>query len=159
MFGTFAVGCAKPSASTPAAKGDEEQVRQVFVSLQEALKAKEADKLWAMLDTESQSDADRAAKSVQDAYTKATPEAKAEQEKALGVSGNELTAMNGKAFLKTKRFLGKYDEVADSKIDKVTIQGDTATVNYIESDGDKVKLNLVRQGGQWKVSLPMPPAK
>src|SRR5205823_652580 len=137
LLGSLTAGCNKPpSASTAAAKGEEEPARQTFVALQAALKAKDADQLWAMLDTESQADAERAAKVVQEAYTKATPDAKAEQEKALGLSGAELGALTGKGFLKTKRFLGKYDEVIDSKIDKVTVQGDTATVNYIESDGD-----------------------
>jgi hypothetical protein len=156
VLGTMAGGCAKPSVSAPAPKGEEEPARQAFVALQTALKAKDADKLWALLDTDSQADAERAAKAVQEAYTKAPADAKAEQEKALGLTGPELAGINGKTFLKTKRFLGKYDEVADSKIEKVTVQGDTATVNYVESDGDKVKLNLVRQGGQWKASLPMP---
>jgi hypothetical protein len=31
-------------------------------------------------------------------------------------------------------------------------------VAYTEPDGDKEKLSLARQDGQWKVSLPMPKA-
>jgi hypothetical protein len=157
LLGSLAAGCTKPAASN-APKGEDEPVRQTFAALQAALKAKDADKLWALLDSESQADAERAAKAVQEAYTKAPPEAKTEQEKALGLPGAERSGLTGKGFLKTKRFLGKYDEVSESKIDKVTVQGDSATVNYTEPDGDKEKLSLVRQSGQWKVSLPMPKA-
>jgi hypothetical protein len=157
LLSSLVAGCAKPAAST-AAKGEDESVRQTFTALQAALKGKDADQVWDLLDTESQADAERAAKAVQEAYTKASPEAKAEQEKALGLPGAELGALAGKGFLKTKRFLGKYDEVSESKVEKVTVQGDTATVNYTEPDGDKEKLSLVRQGGRWKVSLPMPQA-
>ena len=51
-----------------------------------------------------------------------------------------------------------YDEVPGSMIDKVTPEGDSATVFYTEEDRDKKRLKLVRQNGQWKVSLPMPKA-
>ena len=67
-----------------------------------------------------------------------------------------MPARTGKEFLKTKRFHGKYDELPDSKIEKVTVQGDQATIAYVELDGDKEKLILVREQGEWKVSIPMP---
>ena len=133
-------------------------MRERFEELQAALKAGDADKLWALLDPKSQADAEAAAKSAHTAYAAASPEEQAKMQKDLGLSGPELLALSGKTYLKTERFRGKFHEVPESKIDKVTVQGDTATVNYIESDGDKVKLNLVKQGGQWKVTLPMPPA-
>ena len=34
---------------------------------------------------------------------------------------------------------------------KVMVDGDKATVFYEEEDGDKEKLELVRQDGKWKV--------
>jgi hypothetical protein len=151
------VGCtpATPKASAPEA-ADEKAVRDAVVAFQSALKAREAEKLWSLLDSESKADAERAAKAIRDAYAKATPEVKAEQEKALGLPGTELAALTGTGFLKTKRFHGKYHEVPDSTIDKVTVHGDAAKVDYTEEDGDKEKLSLVRQEGQWKLSLPMP---
>jgi hypothetical protein len=124
--------------------------------LQEALKAKDADKVWSLLDADSQADAERAAKAARDAYAKAAPGERAEQEKALGLAGAELTSLKGPGFLKTRRFQGKYDEISESKIDKVVVQGEKAAVNYTEPDGDKEKLTLVREGGRWKVSLAMP---
>ena len=44
----------------------------------------------------------------------------------------------------------------NARIEKITVQGDRATVNYVEPDGDKEKLGLVKQDGRWKVSVPMP---
>lgn len=155
-FLVLAGGCAKPTDHSSAK--EEGAVRQTVAAFQTALKERDADKLWQLLDTESRADAERAAKAIQAAYAKATAEDKAEQEKALGLPGAELSGLPGKDFLKTKRFHGKYDELPDSKIEKVTVQGDQATVAYVEPDGDKEKLTLVRQEGQWKLSVPMPKA-
>jgi hypothetical protein len=150
-------GCIPAKPKTPAPEADEKQaVRETVVAFQSALKAGDAEKLWPLLDSDSQSDAERAAKAIQEAYAKASPEEKTKQEEALGLPGAELAALNGRGFLKTKRFHGKYHEVPGSTIDKVTVQGDTAKVDYTEEDGDKEKLSLVRQDGQWKLSLPMP---
>lgn len=147
-------GCSsEPKA--PQSKGEDE-VRETFAAFQAALKARDADKLWTLLDGESQTDADRSANAVKAAYEKSSPDEKAQQEKSLGLPGAELSSLSGRGFLKTNRFHGKYDELPESKIDKVTVQGDSATVNYIEPDGDKEKLTLVRKEGQWKVTLPMP---
>ena len=152
----FAGGCPKPTERSGG--NDEGAVREAVSAFQAALKARDADKLWQLLDAESRADAERAAQAVRDAYAKAGPEQKAEQEKALGLPGAELATLTGTGFLKTKRFHGKYDELPDSTLDRVTVQGDSATVAYTEPDGDKEKLTLVRQEGQWKVSVPMPKA-
>ena len=148
---------AKPAAQqTSDAQGEETAVRDAFSAFQAALKAKDAGKLWDLLDSDSRSDADRAAKALQAAYAKASAEEKAEQEKALGLTAAELTALNGQGFLKTTRFLGKHHEVPGSKIDKVVVQAGKATVTYIEEDGDVEKLNAVREDGKWKLSVAMP---
>jgi hypothetical protein len=93
---------------------------------------------------------------MQTAHGGAGAEEKAKQEAALGLPGAELTGLTGKGFLKTKRFQRKYHELPDSTIEKVTVQGNNATAYYLEPDGDKEKLLLVRQEGQWKVWLAMP---
>jgi predicted nucleic acid-binding Zn-ribbon protein len=152
----FAFGCSKTTDAAPS--GDESRVRETFTALQAAMKARDADKLWKLLDSESQADAERAAKAVQAAYAKADAKEKSEQDEALGLPGDQLAGLTAVGFLKTKRFHGKYDELSDSKIDKVTVQGDKAAVAYTELDGDKEKVSLVRQDGQWRVSLPMPKA-
>jgi hypothetical protein len=139
------------------AADEKAEVREAFTTFQAALKAQDAGKLWKLLDTDSRTAAERAAKAVKAAHAKATPEGKAKLEKALGLSGAELGALTGEGFLKTKRFQAKYGEVPDSKINTIDVQGDSATVNYTEADGDKEKLRLNRQQGEWKVSAPMPP--
>jgi len=154
----LALGCSNPAAPTPLQPGDEEQVRQTFAAFQAGLKARDAQKVWAVIDSDSQADAERAAEAVRTAYGKADAAGKAEQEKALGLGGAELASLNGQGFLKTRRFHGKYDEVPDSKVESVAIQGDKATVNYVEADGDKEKFTLVREGGKWKLTVPMPKA-
>jgi hypothetical protein len=149
-------GCSRPTDNAaPPAKGDEE-VRATFVAFQQTLKAKDADKLWSLLAADSQADAERKAKSVRDAYAKANPKERAEQEKTLGLASAELESLKGVGFLKSKRFLGKYDEIPGSKVDKIDVKGDKAVVNYIEDDGDKEKLELIREQGKWKVVVPMP---
>lgn len=150
-----ACGCSKPAAPPPAGS-EEEAVQKAFATFQEAMKAKDGEKLFGLLDTDSQAEATRAAQTIKDAYAKATPAEKGETEKALGLPAAEVAALDAKGFLKSKRFLGKYHEIPDSKFEKATVQGDKATANYIEDDGDKVKLEMVKQGGAWKVSIPMP---
>ena len=154
IFFALFLGCSKTTDISPVSV--EAPVRDTFTALQAALKARDGDKLWKLLDSESRAEAARAAKAVQTAYAKADPAERSEQEKALGLPGGELAALTAADFLKTKRFHGKYEELSESKIDKVTVQGDKATVAYTEPDGDKEKLTLVRQDGQWRVSLPMP---
>jgi hypothetical protein len=150
----LAAGC---SGNRPATAGKgEDQVREAFTALQTALKDRDADTVWALMDEESQSDAERAAKAEKGTYEKAGPEDKAKQEQALGLTAADMAALSGRSFLKTKRFHGKYDEVPDSKIEGVTVRGDRATVEYVENDGDHERLTLVRQGGRWKFNLSMP---
>jgi hypothetical protein len=135
---------------------DKEPVRLAFTAFQAAVKARDDEKLWNSLDSDSRTDAERAAKTIRTAYEKASADDKAKQEMELGLSSADLAMLTGARFLKSDRFHGKYHEVADSKIDDITVQGDKATVAYTEEDGDKEKLALYRQDGQWKVSVAMP---
>jgi hypothetical protein len=151
---TLSPGCKKTTEQS--STEEEKSVRDTVVAFQAALKARDADKLWSLLDSDSQADAERAAKAVRDTYTKATAEQKAKQEEALGLAGAELAELTGKGFLKTNLFHGEYDEVPDSTIDKVTVEGNKATAGYTEEDGDKKNLYLIRQEGKWKLSIGMP---
>jgi hypothetical protein len=151
----FTVGCSSRPAEPPPVD-EEGAVREKFAELQLIIKDRNADRLWSLLDSRSQADAERAAKAIQSEYAKASPEEKPKQEEALGLAGAELAGLTGKGFLKTKRFQGKYHEVPESKIEKVAVEKDSATIYYLESDGDKEKLILVRQDGQWRVWLTMP---
>jgi hypothetical protein len=132
---------------------DEDDVKAVFAALQAGLKSGDPDKIWPLLDSKTQADADKAAATLKAAYAKATPAGKAKAEKDLGLTAAELNNLTGKVYLKSKRFLGKYHEIPGSKFDKAEVEGDKATVHYTEKDNDKVKLSLVRQDGKWKVSI------
>jgi len=159
VFGVALAAGTSEAAGHSSLLDDEQAVKEAFEAFQAAIKAKDAEKLWGLLDSDSRDDAARAAKAIKAAYAKASAERKAEMEKKLGLSGDELAKLTGTGFLKTKRFHGKYYEVPDSKIEKVTVQGNTAKVYYVEEDGDKETMKLVRQDGKWKLSVPMPKEK
>jgi hypothetical protein len=150
-------GCSTKPTERPTT--DEEGiVRGMFAELQSAIKSHDADKLWGLMDSKSRAEAEKTAKDIQAAHAKASAEEKAKQEEALGLTGTELAGLAGQGFLKSKRFQNKYHELPDSQIEKVTVQGDNATVHYLEPDGDHEKMIFVRQDGQWKVWLAMPKA-
>jgi hypothetical protein len=143
-------------AAPARADADEDRAKEAFVALQAGIKAADADKLWPLLDTSTQKAVEKAATALAAEYDRAKPEGKTQLEKLFGLSGEEMGKLKAepKLFLKSKRFLGRWHEVPGSKIDKVTVNGDKATVNYTEEDNDKEKLELVKQDGKWKVILP-----
>jgi hypothetical protein len=151
----MAAGCSTKPTDRPTAD-EEGLVRGTFAEMQSAIKDHDTDKVWALMDSKSRADAEKTAKDIQGAHAKASAEEKAKEEESLGLTGTELAGLTGQGFLKTKRFQSKYHELPDSTIEKVAVQGDNATVHYLEPDGDKEKLILVRQDGQWKVWLAMP---
>jgi hypothetical protein len=137
----------------------EDDIRQAFTALQKAIKGRDADKIWGLIDSDSQADANRAAKAVQAAFAKADDKGKGEFEKKYGLTAKELGAMSGKLFLKSERFHGKYHEVPGSKLETVKVlKGDTARITYKEEDGDIEKFSMVKQKGEWKFTVPMPKA-
>jgi hypothetical protein len=154
-----APGC-KTTDGKPVGGGDEKALRDQFAALQAALKNRDGEKLLGLLDDDGKSDAERAAKTLREAYDKADDAKKKDIEQKFDLSAAELKALTAAGFLKSKRFVGakKINEIADSTFDKVEIQGDKATLHYIEEDKDHEKLSLVKQGGSWRFSFPMPPA-
>jgi hypothetical protein len=150
------LGCSSKPGDHPPSADEEGAVRQKFAELRSAIKTRDAEKLWELLDDRSRADAERTAKNIQIAYNQAGAEEKAKQEEALGLSGTELAKLDGKGFLKTKRFQKKYHDLPDGKIDKVDIQGENATVYFLDEEGDNEKAVFVRQDGQWKAWLTMP---
>jgi hypothetical protein len=144
-----------PNTRSAQAKVDDD-VKDAFGKLQTAVKSKDAAKIWDLLDGATQADADRSAKLVKAAFKKADDKTKAKHQEALGLKNEEINSLDGPGLLKTKPFLAKYDEIPASKITGITVQGDSATVNYLEPDGDKEKLSYTKVAGKWKVALPMP---
>jgi hypothetical protein len=139
---------------SPLCRGAEaDDAKGAFTDFQAALKSGDPEKIWPLLDIKTQADADKAAATLKANYAKAKPADKAVLEKAFGLKADEIKDVTGKVYLKSKRFLGKYHEIPGSKFDKATIDGDKATINYTEEDGDKEKLSLVKQDGKWKVSI------
>jgi hypothetical protein len=137
---------------------EEGVVRERFAQLQAALKKPDVDKLWLLLSRRSQGDADKAAKTIRAASAEANRKAKAEQEKVWGLKAAELAELTGKDYLKTTRFVKKYAEVTDGNIDRVEVQGDSATVHYRDPEGEDEKVLFVREDGQWKAWLGIPRA-
>jgi hypothetical protein len=156
MVGLTLLAGALLARDTRSAHGQEDAVKEAFGKLQAGIKGKDAAKIWELLDTATQADAERAAKIVKAAYKKANDKAKAKHEEALGLKADDLEKLDGQTLLKTKPFLAKYDEIPGSKVAGITVQGDSATLNYVEADGDKEKLNYSRQDNKWKVALPLP---
>jgi hypothetical protein len=134
----------------------EDEVKDAFVQLQGAIKAKDPAKIWPLLDSATQADAERTAKIMKGVYSKADAKGKAKQEAAFGLSADDFAKLDTQMLLRSKPFKTKYDEIADSKITGITVQGDTATLNYLEPDGDKEKLTYTRQDGKWKAAMQMP---
>ncbi len=151
-----ALGCSGPAARQSGGGDDAVTVKATFLEIQKAHTGRDAEKLWSLIDSDSQTDAERAAKAWREKY--ATAEADKVQ-KDVGVSAADLAKLTGKEFLKTAPFRDKHDELADSKMGDARVEGDQATVNYVEPDGDKEKLKLTRQAGQWKANLAMPMPK
>jgi hypothetical protein len=153
LFGTafvFAV------ITSPARAADEDDVKAAFAAFQTALKSGDADKIWPLLDAATQANADKVAAVHRTAYGKLGAADKAKLEKQYKLTAAEMAGLTGKIYVKSHRFLGKYDEIPTSKFDKATVDGDKAIVNYTEADGDKVKLDLIRKDGKWLVNIRIP---
>jgi hypothetical protein len=147
------------SSAFAAAPDAEGEVRAAFTDLQAVIRSKDADKLWALLSARSRADAEKAAKEARTAYEKADAAEKAKLAEALGLSGEKVAKLTGSGFLETKRVRKKCEELAESKVTKVTAGADSATVYFDEPDGDHEKIFFVREDGRWKAWLAMPKSK
>jgi hypothetical protein len=156
----FAAGCTKPPGTVPvpggATSGAEDGVRAAFTDLRSAIEGGDPEKVWVLLSGKSQADAERAAGEVRAAYERAGAAARARQEEALGVAGEDLAKLTGPGFLKSKGFRDRYGELAGGKIVKVAVEGDSATVYWDDADGEREKTVFVREGGRWRAWLSMP---
>jgi hypothetical protein len=165
----FVPGCgdrpADPAAPTAPAKSAEESgpeaektVRGRFKEVQEAVKLRDTNKVWGLLSKKSRAEAEQSARDNRASYEQADPQERTKLDEALGLSGPEVAGLTGPGMLRTKRFLRKYNELPESEVEKVTVQGDTATVYWLEPDGDHEKTVFLREDGQWKAWLWIPRA-
>jgi hypothetical protein len=151
----LSTGCSRsPAGRSPSperADADAESaVRAQFKELQAAYKARDAERIWGLIASQSQAEAETQAKVLRGAWEKADAGERARMEKDEGLSAGELARLTGKEYLRTTRFHHKQDEVAGSAVERVTVGDDRATVYYLEQDGDHEKMNFFREEGQWK---------
>jgi hypothetical protein len=154
--GVVVLALAVGGRNISAAGGAEEtEVRERFKQLQNAILAKDPPRIWSMISSKTQDAASKVAKGIQQKYAKADAAGKDKLEKAVGLSKDSLAKMAGPDYFKTLYAIEKYGELADpkTKIEKVVVKGDKATVHYIEPDNDKVTLVFVRQDKEWKAEL------
>jgi hypothetical protein len=161
VMAAFVSGCSKgPTDPVPVPSDNSAQaeaaVREKFVEVQSAIKAKDTDKLWGLLSKKSQAEAETRAKEIRTAYEQSKSEERSGLEKEWGLPGAELAKLTGVGVLKTSRFVRKVDEIAESTITRVSAASDTGTVYFDEPDGDHEKLNFVREEGQWKAWMTIP---
>jgi hypothetical protein len=148
-----------PASAKAAAAAAEAQVREAFARLQTAIKARDAAKVWALLDKPSREEAERAAQETRTAYDKAAPQERTRQAQKLGVSEDELAKLSGRGSLKTHIFWDKFGEFEEGVVDRVSVDSTGASVYLHMPDGDKEKLAFVQEDGVWKVGLKMPKVK
>jgi hypothetical protein len=144
-------GCAGSAAAD-----DTEVLHQKFKEIQQAVKIKDAEQLWNLVSIKTQKDADKIGKEVRETYGKASSEEKRKQEQTLGLSAADFQELAGKGFVKSAGIWKKYHDLPGSSITRVTIAGDSATVNYLETDGDREKMLFLREGNEWKAWLVLP---
>jgi hypothetical protein len=164
----FLVGCTPPTPNKPdgakkseavgAADKNEEEIKTAFAALQSAVKAEDVDKIWGLLAKDSQDEAEREAKVVRDGFGKLTNKKKAAFQEKMGLSAKEMTEMTGKLYLKSKPFTEEVDDLPDSKLDKVVVAGESATVHYTDEEGKRETIDVVREQGQWKFDVSVPKA-
>jgi hypothetical protein len=133
----------------------ETDVRARFKQLQDAINAKDSAKVWAMSTTKTQEAATKVAKGIQDKFAKANDAGKDKLAKIVGLPKDAVAKMTGQDYFKTPAFNEKFSELADpkTKIEKVVLKGDKATVHFIEPDNDKVTIDFVVQDKEWKAEI------
>jgi hypothetical protein len=139
-------------------KNAEDEVQKSFTALQKAIKDKDADKVWDLLVKDRQTDADREAKAARETYDKLPEKDRAGFEKKMALTGDQFAKMTGKVYLRSAKFHGKTHEIPDSKVEKITVSGDSGTLKYVEEDGDKISVNVAKETGGWKFDLAIPRA-
>jgi hypothetical protein len=156
-------GCAAPTAKAPKESGAAAEVKQAFAHLQAALKDRSGPKIWALLADDSRQDAEREARHWKEKYGKADEKGKAELAKKLGLPPAKLQELTGKTFLESDLFFhfDEHNEIPDvKKLEKISVQGDTAKVEYQDPDKPELMMRtpLVREDGHWRFNMSIPRA-
>jgi hypothetical protein len=151
------LGCGK--STDPAKPGgpvsaDQAPIKKAFGALQVALQSEDGERIWPLLDSQSQKDADAAARAWKQAYADADV---IQLEQDLGIGRQVLVQLTGRNFLQTKGFLTKsiVDLSKSTVIESIKVDGDQATVDYRDPHGQAGQVTFVREGNQWKARLKM----
>jgi hypothetical protein len=131
----------------------ENEIKDQWKELQTAIKGKDAAKIWPLASIKTQEAAEKIGKGIQEKYAKLDDAGKDKLAKAVGLPKDVLAKMSGQDYFKTAAFYEKYGEIDDSKIDKIVVKGDKATLHYEESDKDKRTLNFVLQDKKWRIDF------
>lgn len=160
------IGCGTGPPTPPTDKGSEEarkkteeEITTVVTNLQAAVKAKDADKIWDLLDTQSQKVLEAEALRIKQHYAKLAAEDKSAYETKLGLSRQELAEMTGKLYVKLIPFYDKvFNKIPDSKFEKIEQTAPlTAIVHCTSRDGSAAKLDVFREAVRgWKIIVPIP---
>jgi hypothetical protein len=168
VFAGCLIGCNRTTTekkSEAGAKKPEDEIKQAFTDLQAAIKARDVEKIWDLIDKDTRDDTENKAKRIKEAYGKLANKDKADFEKKFApLTSKEIAECSGKLYVKSPAFyLGETDEMPDSKFEKVEVKGETAMLHYREKEGKggKEERKVVRENGQWKFRLPLddPPVK
>ncbi len=148
-------GCSGEPTGQATAEEDAE-LRARFAEVQTAVKDRDGDKLWTLLDARSRGEAEKAAQKLKEGYAKATPDDQAKLQETHGLSKEELIGLTPQRYLKSRKLSTKYEDLPGSKVERVAREGENATLYYLEPDGDHEKAIFLREDGKWKIWLRIP---
>jgi hypothetical protein len=150
-----ASGCAR-TPEQPAVD-EEPRVRARFEELQQALKERDPEQINRLLAIPSQADAQGVARHYRFEFSRADDKGRAAYTEELGITLDDMRRFNGPMVFKTKPFLARYRDIRDGMFERASVLGDNATVDFRTEDGERDRLSLVQENGEWRFLLTMPP--
>ncbi len=162
MAALLLAGCTQPASRPATPTGSAAEVAQAFTAFKTAMKERNGDKLYELLDSDGRHDADREAKLIKEKFSKADDKENAALAKRLGLAAEKLQNLTGKGFLASDLFYNydEHNELEEVKQpENVAVSGNSAKVEFKDPDDQSKMLNLalVREDGQWrftKVKMP-----
>lgn len=126
---------------------------------QKAMKARDSAAMWALLTSDSQAAAEKAAANVAAAYEKAGTEEKAKIEAALGLKSPEVQKLDGKQLLLTRPFLDAYAYLLNKDRPQPGMVEGKGKISLTWKTKDKDDVVILRKGKddtRYRFDLPMP---
>jgi hypothetical protein len=142
------------SGNQPA--GEDEAVWKVVQALQRAVKEKDYDAVWSLLDEDTRKKAEEVAKKVKEQYVSGDAGVRSELSERHGfTTGSEFERLDGRGYVHSKVFWYEIEDLPDSTFKTpAEIDGTEATVRYTEKGETKEEqLTLIKEEGKWKVEV------